>query len=238
MSTSFVSNLMEMRNMIDQILEGGGINASSLKALKGMKLTKSGKVRKESVRKGQPTCYSGFVTKIMAEKKDEFAAWTAANPEKKRGGSMTFVSNYKKEHEEEYTEFERVWKQAHPKSETQSEAPEDSQSQAEDSQGEAEEEPVVVAPPVIVETVKPKKGVRKAAITTPVVTPSGVSTLEEFLPFTIDGTTYLRKGCQRSDGNHLWTSGHLWKSNNGVKSKYAGELVDGTINKTAKEPSV
>jgi hypothetical protein len=231
---------MEMRNLIDHILEGGGVSASSLKNIGGLKLTKSGKVRKPSVRKGQPTCYNAYVKKITTERKDEFAAWKSENPDKKRGVSLTFVAIYKKEHLEDYAEFERAWNEAHPKSETQSEAPEDSQSQAEDSQGEAEEEPVPTpAPaPVVVEAVKPKKGVKKAAITTPVVTPSGVSTLEELLPFTIDGNTYLRNGCQRSDGNHLWISGHLWKSNNGVKGKYAGELVDGTINKSAKEPSV
>jgi hypothetical protein len=237
---------MEMRNLIDHILEGGGVSASSLKSLGGLKLTKSGKVRKENSRKGQPTCYNAYVTKVTVERKDEFTAWKAENIDKKRGASLSFVAIYRKEHPEEYIEFEKAWKEAHPKSETQSEAPEDSQSQAADSQGEAEdvEEPVVVATPVVVpapvvvETVKPKKGVKKAAITTPVVTPSGVSTLEELLPFTIEGTTYVRNGCQRSDGNHLWISGHLWKSNNGVKGKYAGELIDGTINKSAKEPSV
>ena len=227
-----------MRNMIDQILEGGGVNTTSLKALKNIKLTKSGKVRKESARKGLPTCYSDFVTKIMAEKKDEFAAFIAENPDKKRGGPMSFVSKYKKEHPEEYTEFEGIWNHAHPKSEASSDAG-DAVEPSEASDVE-ETPPAPVAPvvPTPVAATKPKKSVKKATITTEVVTPSQVSTLEEFLPFTVDGTTYIRKGCQRSDGNHLWTSGHLWDSNNGVKGKYAGELVDGTINKSAKQPSV
>jgi hypothetical protein len=75
------------------------------------------KVKKDHANKGKPTCYSDFVAKVIAEKKDEFAVFIAANPDKKRGGSMTFVSMYKKEHTDEYMEFEKAWNEAHPKPE-------------------------------------------------------------------------------------------------------------------------
>ena len=228
--------------MIDQILEAGGVNAASLKALKGAKLTKSGKVRKESNRKGQPTCYSDFVTKISETHAEEFAAFKAANPDVKQGAIMKFVGNYKKEHNDEYLEFEKAWKEAHPISETQSVAGDTSETPDSQEMNHAVETPAAppapVAPAAAVASTKPKKQVKKATITTEVVSPSGTSTLEEFLPFTIDGNIYLRMGSQRPDGNHLWSSGHLWKSDKGKKGKYYGELSDGSINKSAKEPSV
>jgi hypothetical protein len=100
--------------------------------------------------------------------------------------------------------------------------------------------PVVTAPvvtaPVADTKKKPVKTAKKAdAITTPVVAPI-VATEPELLPFKMAGETYLRMGTKRPDGNHLWTSGHLWQSNKGKKGDHIGEIVDGVIDETASEP--
>ena len=105
---SLVSGLMEMRNMIDQILETGGTSS------KATKLNKSGKPKKESTRAGKPPCPGDFVKMMCVEHKAEIAAFKAANPDMK-GAHLTFVGTYKKEHAEEFATFEAEWKEAHPK---------------------------------------------------------------------------------------------------------------------------
>jgi hypothetical protein len=100
--------------------------------------------------------------------------------------------------------------------------------------------PVVTAPvvtaPVADTKKKPVKTAKKAdVITTPVVAPI-VAAEPELLPFKMAGETYLRMGTKRPDGNHLWTSGHLWQSNKGKKGDHIGEIVDGVIDETASEP--
>ena len=85
-----------------------------------------------------------------------------------------------------------------------------------------------------------KKPVKKAqkAIVTPIAAPLALNSLEELLPFTMSGVTYLRMGSQRPDGNHLWSNGHLWVSEKGAKGDHYGELQDdGTIDTTVEEPS-
>jgi hypothetical protein len=105
---------------------------------------------------------------------------------------------------------------------------------------------VVTAPIVAVTAPEPapvadtkKKAVKTAkkadVITTPVVAPI-VAAEPELLPFKMAGETYLRMGTKRPDGNHLWTSGHLWQSNKGKKGDHIGEIVDGVIDETASEP--
>jgi hypothetical protein len=49
--------------------------------------------------------------------KDEIAAYKAANPEVKKGVTLTWCGIYKKEHVDEYTEFEKAWNELHPKPE-------------------------------------------------------------------------------------------------------------------------
>jgi len=98
--------------------------------------------------------------------------------------------------------------------------------------------PVATPAPAPVADTKKKtvKTAKKAdAITTPVVAPI-VAAEPELLPFKMAGETYLRMGTKRPDGNHLWTSGHLWQSNKGKKGDHIGEIVDGVIDETASEP--
>ena len=84
-------------------------------------------------------------------------------------------------------------------------------------------------------TVKTAKKADTPIITAPVAVPI-VAAKPELLPFKMAGETYLRYGTKRPDGNHLWTSGHLWQSNSGKKGDHIGEIVDGVIDETASEP--
>lgn len=112
-ATMSITDLLEQRTLIDTqicIKTGGAIVGTSNK----VKLTKNGKPKKESTRKGKPTCNGDFTKKVCAEHKDEYTEFKKANPEKK-GAHLIFLSNYKKEHKEEYEAFETAWKEAHPK---------------------------------------------------------------------------------------------------------------------------
>ena len=106
-ATMSVADLLEQRTLIDtQIcIKTGGAVAG---------LTKSGKPKKESTRKGKPTCNGDFTKKICAEQKEAIEEFKKANPEKK-GAHLSFLSNYKEEHKEEYEAFKTAWNEAHPK---------------------------------------------------------------------------------------------------------------------------
>jgi len=98
----------------------------------------------------------------------------------------------------------------------------------------------VVAPVVTPVAEAKKKAVKTAkkadTITTPVVAPIEAAA-PELLPFKMGAVTYLRNGTKRPDGNHLWTSGHLWQSIKGKKGEHIGEIQDnGEIDETASEP--
>ena len=114
-SSNFISELMNIRTLLDRLLDSQG--ASSGPSLK------SGKEKKKSTRAGKPTPHGDFTKKVLAEHASEFETYKTqmkmANPEMK-GIHLSFVGNYKKEHEEEYKTFEASWKQAHPKPATES----------------------------------------------------------------------------------------------------------------------
>lgn len=97
--------------------------------------------------------------------------------------------------------------------------------------------PTAVPAPAAEPKKKPAKTAKKAdTITTPVVAPIAAAE-PELLPFKMGSETYLRYGTKRPDGNHLWTSGHLWQSNKGKKGEHIGEIQDnGEIDETASEP--
>lgn len=213
-----------------------------------LKATKSGKPRKESSNKGVPTAHGDFTKKFLAEHKDEIVDFKAANPEMK-SPHFTFLSNYKKEHPEVYEAFKVEWKKAHP-SGTDVEPAE--VSGADDSIAEVKLKKIVtkrlsvlntesVTPEKLdTNTVVPTKPVKrvKKAITSEVVTPVQVKGIAEDLPFTMGGIGYLRRGIRRTDGNHLWVSGHLWALRKGVKAHYVGELNDdGSLWQDADEPT-
>ena len=107
-----IADLLEQRTLIDtQIcIKTGGATAG----LTNIKLTKSGKPKKESTRKGKPTCNGDFTKKICAEHKEAIEEFKKANPDQK-GAHLVFLSAYKKEHKEEYDAFEAAWKEANPK---------------------------------------------------------------------------------------------------------------------------
>lgn len=74
-------------------------------------------VKKVNANKGKPTCYSDFVRMLSENRKDDIAAYKAANPDMKKGVTLTWCGIYKKEHVEEYAEFEKSWNELHPKPE-------------------------------------------------------------------------------------------------------------------------
>jgi len=76
------------------------------------KLNKNGKPKKESTRKGKPTCNGDFTKKICAEQKSAIDDYKKANPGKNH---MGYVSVYKKEHEGEWNAYQATWKEEHPK---------------------------------------------------------------------------------------------------------------------------
>ena len=106
------------------------------------------------------------------------------------------------------------------------------------------EAPKVEAPKV--EATSTKKAVKKAkkatntAITTPVVDAVKVETVSELLPFNFNGGTYLRMGSVLPNGETLYTSGHIWENKSGKKGFHLahGEVKeDGTIDMEATEPT-
>jgi len=228
--SSLLSRLMELRNMMDQTIEAFG--ASIETGQKGLKLTKSGKPRKISDRKGKPTARDAFAKMICEEKKAELEAFKATLP-KKQGAQFSFIANYKKENPEAYPAFEAKWKAEHA-SDSISET-------ASVIKSESVETISAVSQMVAqIETKVTKKPVKtaKKTITTEVVAPIQSAVTEELLPFTFNGATYLRPGTRRENGNHLWTSGHLWMSKKGAKGHHYGELQEnGSINMDADEPN-
>ena len=242
---TLLSNLIKLQDMLEQVLSAGPSS--------NLKLTKSGKPRAVSDRKGKTTARSDFGKMICKEKAAEYEAFKATLVSK-RGAHITFASNYKEQHPDVYAAFEAKWRLEN----------------AEKSVATAPTVPVVpavtIAPtvpvmpaptvPVVPAPTVPatspvtemitqiekkvvKKPVKtaKKAITTEVVAPVQATVAEELLPFTIGDKTYLRLGTRRENGNHLWTSGHLWMSKKGAKGGHYGELrEDGTINMDADEP--
>ena len=238
--SSLLSKLMELRNMLDQTIEATG--ASIKTSQKGLKFTKSGKPRKVSDRKGKPTARDAFAKMICNEKKAELEAFKATLP-KKQGAQFSFIANYKKENPEVYPAFEAKWKAEHA-SDTVSQTTSISTNETAETlvaENLPTETPVVVSQLVAqIETKVVKKPVKtaKKAITTEIVAPIQSAVTEELLPFTFNGGTYLRPGTRRENGNHLWTSGHLWMSKKGAKGHHYGEIQeDGSINMDADEPN-
>ena len=224
---ALLSNLVKLQDMLEQVLNASSGPSSSL--------TKSGKPRKVSDRKGKTTARSDFNTMICKEKAAEYEAFKATLASK-RGAHITFASNYKEQHPEVYAEFEAKW-QAKQKS-----------TPLEPATGSvASVDPVAPVVPVVpvtttaAATAAPKKKpvkTAKKAITTEVVAPVDSVVTDELLPFSIGDKTYLRLGTRRENGNHLWTSGHLWMSKKGAKGSHYGELrEDGSINMEAEEPA-
>ena len=252
---------------------------SSLNGTSGpLKLTKSGKPRKESSNKGKPTSHGDFTKKILAEQKEKIAEFKAQHPELK-SAHLNFLKIYKEENPQEYETFKAEWALAHPKdsdsestkssedsvteettgSEPVAEKPKRTMSDeqkakmkagreasaaAKKASKDAETTPVETEVPVETEAKAPvaTKPVKKAkkAITTEVVTvETSQPQVTELLPFSMGTMNYLRSGVQRSDGNHLWMTGHLWQAKKGLKGPYVGELKnDGTIDQDADEPKV
>jgi len=222
---TLLSNLVKLQDMLEQVLS----------ASPGSTLTKSGKLRKISDRKGKTTARSDFGKMICKEKAIEFEAFKATLTTK-RAAHITFASNYKEQHPEVYSAFEAKWQ-----------AEQVEQKQVEQKQVIVEplvsaitDVPTVTAAPIVTTAAPKKKPVKtaKKAITTDVVAPIQASVPDELLPFSIGDKTFLRLGTRRDNGNHLWTSGHLWMSKKGAKGSHYGELrEDGSINMEADEPA-
>ena len=89
---------------------------------------------------------------------------------------------------------------------------------------------------------KPVKTAKKAStaeITVPVVAPMVETTAiaSELIPFTFNGSTFLRMGVKLPNGDARFTSAHLWMSKKGAKGPHYGEIrEDGTIDMEAEEP--
>ena len=91
---------------------------SSLNGTSGpLKLTKSGKPRKESSNKGKPTSHGDFTKKILAEQKEKIAEFKAEHPELK-SAHLNFLKIYKEQNPQEYETFKAEWALAHPKEES------------------------------------------------------------------------------------------------------------------------
>ena len=106
---------------------------------------------------------------------------------------------------------------------------------------EASEAPEAPEAPVTTQK-KPVKTAKKAStaeITVPVVAPIVDSSViaSELIPFTFNGSTFLRMGIKLPNGDARFTSAHLWMSKKGAKGPHYGEIrEDGTIDMEAEEP--
>ncbi len=230
---ALLSNLIKLQNMLEQVLSAGPSS--------NLKLTKSGKPRIASDRKGKTTARSDFGKMICKENAAEYEAFKATLVSK-RAAHITFASNYKEQHPDVYAAFEAKWRVENAEKAVH----------AVDTAPAVPVVPATTMPATTVPVTSPvteiitqiekkvvKKPVKtaKKAITTEVVAPIQGSVADELLPFTIGDKTYLRLGTRRENGNHLWTSGHLWMSKKGAKGGHYGELrEDGTINMDADEP--
>lgn len=107
--TISVDALLHLRATVDNLLAGKAIAVSGSVAKRQAK-----KQRKPSARAGLPTVRGDFTKKCLEDHKDEVKAYKEANPDQK-GAHIVFVSNYIKEHDDEYRVFEAAWKEAHPK---------------------------------------------------------------------------------------------------------------------------
>uniref|UniRef100_A0A6C0ANA0 Uncharacterized protein n=1 Tax=viral metagenome TaxID=1070528 RepID=A0A6C0ANA0_9ZZZZ len=234
--SSLASSLMTLRNMIDQMIESSG--ASVKAAPNALKLTKSGKPRKVSDRKGKPTARDAFQKMICEDMKAELEAFKATLA-KKQGAQFSFVSNYKKAHPEVYPAFEAKWKAEHA-SDTVPDTVSDNASVKTETSIVPETASTVSELVVQLEKKVAKKPVKtaKKAITTEVVAAIQPKVEEQLLPFTFNTVTYLRPGIRRENGNHLWVSGHLWMTKKGDKGHYYGVIQeDGSVNTDGDEPS-
>lgn len=240
---ALLSNLIKLQNMLEHVLNAGPSS--------NLKLTKSGKPRIASDRKGKTTARSDFGKMICKENAAEYEAFKATLVSK-RAAHITFASNYKEKHPDVYAAFEAKWRVENA---VQAEKAVPAIATVPAMPAPTVSAPTVSAPTVSAPTVsttspvtemithiekkvvkKPVKTAKKA-ITTEVVAPIQGSVADELLPFTIGDKTYLRLGTRRENGNHLWTSGHLWMSKKGAKGGHYGELrEDGTINMDADEP--
>ncbi len=230
-------NLIKLQDMLEQVLSAGPSS--------NLKLTKSGKPRAVSDRKGKTTARSDFGKIICKENAAEYEAFKATLVSK-RGAHITFASNYKEQHPDVYAAFEAKWRVENAEKAVAT-APTMPLVPAVATAATVPVMPAATMPassPVTemitqIEKKVVKKPVKtaKKAITTEVVAPIQGSVADELLPFTIGDKTYLRLGTRRENGNHLWTSGHLWMSKKGAKGGHYGELrEDGTINMDADEP--
>jgi hypothetical protein len=110
-----VSTIVEMSQELDALRSRLEALLSGTSAAVVAKSGKKQKMpRKESSRKGHGTAWSDFTKKLLSEHAEEVKAHKEANPDLK-GAHLTFCANYKKEHTEEWKEFEAAWKEAHPK---------------------------------------------------------------------------------------------------------------------------
>lgn len=140
MSSAIITELMEIRSRIDDLIEGGGSSSGSTSGKKG----RAKKEKKASTRKGRPTAHGDFTKKICEEHKAEVDAFTAQLKESipdKKGAHFMFVSQYKKEHMDEYKAFEETWKEAHPKDATASDAGSEAEGSATEGGAEAVAKP-------------------------------------------------------------------------------------------------
>ena len=244
---ALLSNLIKLQDMLEQVLSAG--------AGSKLKLTKSGKPRIVSDRKGKTTARSDFGKMICKENAAEYEAFKTTLVSK-RGAHITFASNYKEQHPDVYAAFEAKWRMENAEQTEKTEKAVPAVTTASAPMAPTVSAPTVSAPTVSAATVpatspvtemitqiekkvvkKPVKTAKKA-ITTEVVAPMQGAVADELLPFTIGDKTYLRLGTRRENGNHLWTSGHLWMSKKGAKGGHYGELrEDGTINMDADEPA-
>jgi hypothetical protein len=245
---SIVSNLIELRNTIDLLLQNSNISG---------KLTKSGKPRKVSDRKGKPTAHGDFTKMICETMATEIAIFKEAGHDTK-GSHFTFIANYKKQYPEVWAEFQAKWASdyavltegqqlvAAAVTESITLAAEPKATEPKPAEPKATEpnaaEPISMVSNLVAKFETPKKPLKtakKAVITAEVVTTLQPAIVQELLPFTFNGNTYLRLGTRGENGNHLWTSGHLWMSKKGQKGHHYGELQeDGTINMDAEEPTM
>ena len=210
--SSVISSIIELNAIFGKLRNGASVITTDGHVQDGIKLTKSGKPRKVSDRKGKPSARTDFNKMICKEKAEEFDAFKATLATK-QGAQFSFMAKYNKENPEAYPAFEVKWQ---------------AEQQGQAQQQQAQQQPL------------PKEPVKtaKKAITTQVVAPIQAAIPDELLPFTIGDKTYLRLGMRRENGNHLWTSGHLWMSKKGAKGGHYGELQeDGSINMDADEPT-
>jgi hypothetical protein len=268
-SSLSVSQLLDHRSKIDSEIvarSGGSVVTESKKTRKVSKNKGlptawgafSSKVQKEhqdeikalkDASPGEKSVHLKFASKYKEEHMDEYQAFlTQFNQDHPKNNSASVVSEDSESGAEKSDKPKRVMTDEHKakmKAGREKKAAENKAAK-EAEEATARNELMPAPEPSKKQGKKAKKAEEVVPTPAPVqmvMNPEEVESddLPEFLPFKKGGSTFLRLGVKREDGNHLWDTGFLWQcKKDGSRGVYVGCLdpLTGVIDNKVSEPEM